>query len=162
MARKPPANIEARLQEVAKEIAKGSKRSAIITKYCKKFQVSERTVDTYIKKAQIIVADLAKTKQQAEKDAIYEYEKEEVKRNLLTRDEKREILAKIARGETTIVKTIATKDGLQDIEMLPDHNDRIKAIDIDAKMEGDFAPKDINLSGNVDFGAFLKKRENGK
>lgn len=69
--------------------------------------------------------------------------------NLLTYQEKREILAKISRGEILIpVKKVVWDDEQRkfvNIEMMEvaDHSARMKALDLDNKMTGHEAPKKI-------------------
>lgn len=58
---------------------------------------------------------------------------------LLTVIEKREILAKIARGELTYLETIGSAVGPITVEKLPSYTDRISAIKEENKMVGDYA-----------------------
>lgn len=72
--------------------------------------------------------------------------------NLLDTLEKRDICAKIARGELVYQKEIIDKKGVKHlISIEPDFNDRLKAAELDSKLKGDFAPtkSDINLKADV-------------
>ena len=64
--------------------------------------------------------------------------------NCLTMQEKRLLLAEIARGKAFI----SHRDFL--FEMPPTHAERMKALDLDNKMMGDYAPekRDVNLQGS--------------
>lgn len=56
--------------------------------------------------------------------------------------EKRNILGKIARGELVMPKITFNKLTGEPVvvEKLPDHNDVIRAVELDSKINGDFAP----------------------
>lgn len=56
--------------------------------------------------------------------------------------EKRKVLAKIARSDSLDVKD----------------SDRIRAIDIDAKLAGHYAPEELNINGSI-LGQILAKRD---
>lgn len=86
-----------------------------------------------------------KIKTTATEQAITEL-KEEIKGNILTRQKKLEILHQIATGELEIPVKKPVWDQAQKKYVLiptmepPDHNARIKAMEVDCKMTGDFAP----------------------
>ncbi len=142
------ANIQVRINAIAKELQNGISRDVIVSKYCKKFQLSARQIDNYIEKANQKAMEAQIAKESAEADALYEHAKEAEKRRLLTRDEKREVLAKIVLGELLVDKIIVTREGIKSIKAKPDHNDIMKAIDLDARMEGDYAATKSDLTTN--------------
>lgn len=142
------ANIQVRINAIAKELQNGISRDVIVSKYCKKFQLSARQIDNYIEKANQKAREAQIAKEAAEADALYEHAKEAEKRRLLTRDEKREVLAKIVLGELLVDKIIVTREGIKSIKAKPDHNDIMKAIDLDARMEGDYASEKKDLTTN--------------
>ena len=134
--------IKARIDEVAKDLSLGMTRADIVTKYCKKFRLkSSRQIDNYISKARMQVEMMQELKKEATMVAVYEHEKAAETRRLLDRDEKRDILAKMALGEMIVKKIIFTKDGFKQVESPPDHADIRAAIDLDNKMNGDYAPE---------------------
>jgi hypothetical protein len=80
--------------------------------------------------------------------------------NTLTAMRKREILQQIAEGslEVTVRKPVFDKESGKwvtvPVKEMPDHSTRMRAIDLDNKMAGDYAPekKDLNLNGSfLDF-----------
>lgn len=68
---------------------------------------------------------------------------DEIVVELLSAKKKREILSKIANSELTIEKAIVTKFGVEVVNCKPDAMDIMKAIDLDNKMCGDYAPTKI-------------------
>lgn len=93
-----------------------------------------------------------KIKTTATEQAVAEL-KEEIKGNILTRNEKLILLRKIAFGELEIpVKKPVWDKGqnkyvLVPMTEVPDHVARIKAIEVDNKMNGDCAPEKWELGG---------------
>lgn len=86
--------------------------------------------------------------------------KDKIVANVATAMEKREILLRIMRGELEIDVKKPVWDREQGkwvfvpMKEKPDHSTRMKAIDLDNKMAGDYAPekKDLNLNGSfLDF-----------
>lgn len=144
---------KARVNEVAKAISSGMDRDKIVAKFGKKWQTSPRTIDRYIKKAKIDAGRALDLKMKAEADAAYQLAKETELSRLLDRKEKREILAKIARMELEVERIVFNDEGIpKKIKVKPDLNSVMKAIDIDAKMEGDYAPvKSENTHSFLDF-----------
>lgn len=144
-------NIQARIKAIAKCLENGESPRVFIPKITKKYNVSRETVNKDIRKAKEAAQTGQKLKEAAEADALYEHAKEAEKRRLLTRDEKREVLAKIVCGELLVEKVLSTRDGIIKIKAKPDHSDIMKAIDLDAKMEGDYAAekKDVMLKGSI-------------
>lgn len=144
---------KARVNEVSKAISSGMDRDKIVAKFGKKWQTSPRTVDRYIKKAKIDAGKALDLKIKAEADAAYQLAKEMELSRLLDRKEKREILAKIARRELEVERIIFDDEGLpKKIKCKPGYNEIMKAVDLDAKMEGDYAPvKSENTHSFLDF-----------
>lgn len=93
-----------------------------------------------------------KIRNQAQQEAVSEL-KEELKGNILTRQKKLEILYKIACGELEIPVKKPVWDKSQNkyvfVPMMevPDHAAMIKAIEIENKMTGDYAPEKWELGG---------------
>jgi len=132
-----------------------------VSVFCAKFRCSDRTFDKYWKLANERHKDTLNKANKAKDELFIESEKEAFKRNLLTKEEKREILAQIARGEMLVDKIVATKDGFKNVKSKPDLADRMKAIELESKMTGDFAPTKIDstLKG-VDEIVIKRKRDN--
>jgi hypothetical protein len=61
---------------------------------------------------------------------------------LLSVIEKRKILKQIAEGKVYLQKKVKAKNGKEKVvSMLPDYTDVMRAIDLDNKMAGDYAPE---------------------
>jgi hypothetical protein len=86
-----------------------------------------------------------KIRNTATQEAIAEL-KDEIKGNILTRQQKLELLHSIATGQLEIPVKKPVWDQSQNkyvtipLIELPDHNARMKAMEIDSKMTGDYAP----------------------
>ena len=62
-------------------------------------------------------------------------------------------MKKIVDGELEIEKLIIVKGEVKKVKAKPDAQDIMKAIDLDNKMEGDYAPIKNEHSGNLDLNA---------
>ena len=76
--------------------------------------------------------------------------------NCLSAIEKREILAKIARGELEITDISNTKDGPIEVSRKPNVMERLKAIELENKMTGDIAATNSNVKVSTDLDELLK------
>jgi hypothetical protein len=135
------------VDEIIADIEKGMiSRGDIVSKYCKKFQKSDRTIDTYWKIAQ----EQHSNKQQGIKRELAELDKEAAiearKRAIMTSEERKEFLSKVIKAE---IKTIRKKMWLDietgkwkalPIEEDPSIFDRIRAMSELNKMDGEYAP----------------------
>lgn len=118
--------------ELLLELDKGSERKDIISKYCKRFQKSDRTIDSYWKIAQ----ERHQEQQQAiQKELLRdstEKAKEALKKGLKSKEERMLQIQSIIDG---------TGAKLANGEILyPSFNDRIKAHELLIKLNGEFAP----------------------
>jgi hypothetical protein len=145
----PKAAKQIIIDAIVKEIEQGTERNKVIAKYCKKFQKSTRTIDTYWKSAQ----EQYLIKQQAIKKELAEVDKEAAiearKKAIMTADERKEYLTQIIKGEIQVpyteVKYNPALKSFETIEFveLAGHIARINAIAELNKMEGDYAPAKI-------------------
>ncbi len=73
---------------------------------------------------------------------IIDKENDNTGEKLLTKDRKREILKSIAEGKLRLQKISFNKLSGEPkvVEKLPDHNDIMKAIELDSRLVGDLAP----------------------
>lgn len=62
------------------------------------------------------------------------------KKDIMRSDERKEYLTSVIRGKVSISKKIVINGVIDEIEILPDHKDRLSAIAELNKMEGDYAP----------------------
>lgn len=79
-------------------------------------------------------------------DTLIQAEKERLKKAILTKEERMEILTEIAKGEITYNKEIITKMGTFIIEAVPDFSDRKNAISELNKMDGSYAPLKTDMT----------------
>lgn len=161
-------SIKARINAIAKCLQNGESPRDFIPKITKKYKVSRETVNKDIRKARVAAQEAQQARQKAELEAGLSHAAEAERRRLLTRDEKREILAQIASGELEIHtrrpvwNSSEKKFVMVPFVAIPEATDRMKAIDLDNKMEGDYAPVKQEHSGGLSFGSFLKKASQKK
>jgi hypothetical protein len=103
---------KARIDDVAKELAKGGDRDKILAKFAKKWQCSPRSIDRYIAKAKPIAEKLATIKANAIERTIISETEEAVKNGLKTDFEIEMQLQRIAFGEMEVLETIETPNGI--------------------------------------------------
>jgi flavin-binding protein dodecin len=106
------AQIKARIDEVAKELSKGTQRIAIIRKFEKKWGCSDKSIDRYIKEALPKAEKLAEIKQKTIERVIVSETEEAVKNGLKSDFEIEMQLQKIAFGEMEVLETIETPNGI--------------------------------------------------
>jgi hypothetical protein len=84
---------------------------------------------------------------QIEKQALnLEAAKDRLKKAILNKDARMEILTKIATGDITMVKEVATRDGTALLNVTPDFAERRAAIAELNKMDGEYAPQKKELT----------------
>lgn len=144
--RNPKLITQQRVKEVAHDIAHGLKRHEIIERWAEKWKVKAPTIDRYMRLAKQHAKSLSSVREEARVEAFKEQIKHEEELRLLDRAEKRILLSKIARGEIEIKTKKPVFDPMQKrfvmlpVEAPPDYSDRLRAMDMDNKMEGDYAP----------------------
>src|SRR5690606_11262097 len=104
MAKK--VNIQARINAISKELVNGMVRSAIVSKYGQKWNITAKSIDKYITAARKQAQETQNLKEKAEAEALYETTKEAEKMRLLSLYQTKEILTKIALGEYELEKII--------------------------------------------------------
>jgi len=84
---------------------------------------------------------------QIEKQALsLEAAKDRLKKAILNKDERMEILTKIASGEITMIKEVAGRQGIELLNVTPDFAERRAAIAELNKMDGEYAPQRKELT----------------
>lgn len=149
------ANKEKIITDMLIELERGTERKQIISIFCKKFQRTPRTIDSFWKIAKERYKETSTRTQKAIEVESIANGLNRVKSALLTKSEKMEILANIAKGEIDRKVFII---------------DRIRAIAELNRMEGDYAPDkletktDLQISSKTDeaINRFLKKKESIK
>lgn len=143
-------NIEARINAMSKDIADGMTRADILRKYAKRWRIAPRSIDRYMNKARQKAQEMLLLKQKAEEDAAYEAAKEAEKRRILSREERMEILSKIALGEMAVpdedFKWNGKKGKFDKIKrnLLPNHEVIKSAINELNRMDGNHAPVELD------------------
>jgi hypothetical protein len=130
-------------------LKKGEDRVNIMAKLVKKWQLSPRSFDRYLKKAK----DEHLKQQELIKNELFEVDKQAaitaLNKAILTVQHRKELLSKIATGQIKIatkeVKWNAVTKKFQTIPFieLPTHTARISAIAELNKMDGDYAPTKV-------------------
>jgi len=145
----PKVNIENAINEILSDLDFGMERADCLSKFVEKWQVSTRTFDRYWSEALSRFAALNIRAQNVLEQEYINGKKEALKKAILTKHERMEILTQIAKGELTFQKEVPTKFGPQMITATPDFTDRKAAIAELNKMAGEYAPirKDITSGG---------------
>jgi hypothetical protein len=159
---KQSPQIQARINTIAKELASGKDRDEIVSKYCKKFHLSKRQVDNYIKSAKIIAGNLSEKANKAASDTFIEETIEAVKNGLKTKIERQMILQgevdKILQELEANVSTdyVVLSGKLQKVKKEIPVTDRaylrrvLKDLQAEiSKMEADYAPDKLEHSGSI-------------
>lgn len=115
-------------------------RINVLSKFVKKYQVDPRTFDRYWKKAQESYTKELQAIEKAKADAATDNAGDAVKRDIMDKFERMEILSKMAKG-------IGRKVGEELI--IPTDHDRRGAIDLLNKMEGIYNDKSGTSSVTV-------------
>jgi hypothetical protein len=135
---------------LVKEIEKGKLRGEVLSKFVKKWQISDRSFDRYWK--------IANTKQHERQemaskaaDAAYIKAKEDAAISaVMSSQERKEYLTKIVNGDVKFKKPFVIRGKIMEYPSEPDASDRLKAIAELNKMEGDYAETILKLKGDKD------------
>lgn len=123
------------LEIITHEIEKGTTYTDCFAVIRCNSPLSETTFRGYWKEANEAYSERQKSIQSELMSIRIDHEKERLKKALLTLDEKREISAKIARGE-------AYESGGEVV--IPSPSDRLKAMEYDSKLVGDLSATKID------------------
>lgn len=138
------AKTEAYISFITDHLKKGTvTRKALLSKFGKKWQVSDRTFDRAWK---IAIKEFTEyqNKLQQQKDAIsIELEKEAFKQGIIDKNKRMEILSQIALGNIPLKKPIVVDKIIESIDVVPDYADRRAAIAELNKMDGSYSPTQI-------------------
>ena len=136
----PKANKQAIIDSIIAEIEKGTDRGKVVAKYCKKFQKSARTIDTYWK----VANEQHLVKQQAIKEKLTAIDTaaaiEARKKAIMSADERKELLTKLITGEIKAKRPFVIGGKIMEYPEEPTHRDRISAIAELNKMDGSYTP----------------------
>jgi hypothetical protein len=114
-----------------------------------KWKLTEGTFVRYWKEASARYLAANEREQKAKEVVRVQMAQESLKKAILSKHERMEILTQIARGEIPLVKHIVADGMIQEREVVPSWKDRRDAVAELNKMEGDYAPikKDITSGG---------------
>ena len=115
-------------------------RNKVLSKFVKKYQVDARTFDRYWKMAQETFSSELQAIESKKTEIVASEAEKAVKRDIMDKNERLEILTKMARG-------IGRKVG--DEVLIPSDHDRRGAIDLINKMEGIYNDKSGTSSVTV-------------
>ena len=129
-------------------LMKGFERAEILQQFTKVYKTGTKTFDNRLKIAREAINNEIKAINERSK-VIVEDEANKAALTTLSIAERIDILAKMAKGESTIQQEVPTKDGVTNIDVVPTFADRRAAIAELNKMCGDYAPtkSDVNITG---------------
>jgi hypothetical protein len=128
---------------IINELNKGNvKYNDVCSAFCSKFQLSERSFNKYWKQANYTHSTQRETINKERLSTSISTEKEAIKTLILDKIKRMQIAEEIALGKPKKIEGQI---------IMPTFADRLKALDYLSKIEGDFAPKEIDLVDTRDF-----------
>ena len=123
--------------EIADWLFKNTEKkiSEEISVFCSKFQKTERTIWSYVKKAQKYNKSRIDKQEKARDEVLVEEAKKAIKLDILSRNERMKILSDIANGKAKKIEGRI---------LVPSSSEQVRAIAELNKMEGDYAPTKID------------------
>jgi len=142
-------NKENIITEILIELEKGISFTACAELFDMNWSLPSTTFKRYWKEANERYQTVNVTAQKELSDIFLEGKKEALKKAILTKHERMEILTQIAKGEIPLVKHIVCDGVIQEVDVIPAWADRKAAIAELNKMDGEYAPikKDITSGG---------------
>ena len=137
------------IAEILDEIDFGVTSGECKSKICEKWRIAERTFDRYWGEASKRYKARLDAIEEATTKAAVSMEIKALKKAILSKHERQEILTQIAKGEIPLVKHIVCDGVIHEVDVVPAWADRRAAIAELNKMDGDYAPvkKDITSGG---------------
>lgn len=144
----PKVNIENAINEILADLDFGIERAECLSKFVDKWQVSTRTFDRYWSEALSRFNALNVRAQNALDEVYIAGKKEALKKAILTKHERMELLTKLATGEIPTWREVITEAGIQKLEYYSGAEAKAAIAEIN-KMDGEYAPirKDITSGG---------------
>ena len=142
-------NKENIITEILIELEKGISFTACAELFDMNWSLPSTTFKRYWKEANLRYQTVNVSAQKELSDIFLEGKKEALKKAILTKHERMEILTQIAKGEIPLVKHIVCDGVIQEVDVVPAWADRKAAIAELNKMDGEYAPikKDITSGG---------------
>ena len=123
---------------ILNELEKGKVQyKDVVSVFCEKFRLSERTFDNYWKEANIKYQEQRTEINKAKIEESINQEREAIKTLTLDKIARMKIAEEIALGKAKRIEGTL---------VLPTFGDRLKALDYLSKIEGDYAPKELNVN----------------
>lgn len=137
------------VNEMLSEIDFGASRGECLAINAEKWQLTTRTFDRYWKEALSRFTAFNLKTQNALDEVRVDAAKKRLKKAIMDKEERMELLTQIARGKLKYKKEVVTKDGVTIIEAKPEFSDRKNAVAELNKMDGSYEPikKDITSGG---------------
>lgn len=136
------------IDAIIKEIDLGNGRGKVLGKIGKDWEVSRTTFDRLWKTANEQHKELQDAAKIASSNEYIKKHVEYANGAVMSKAERQHILAKIARGELSIKKSISVGGiGVTEVDVYPDFSDIKNAVAEINKMEGDYSPTKTELTG---------------
>jgi hypothetical protein len=146
--------IQARINEIAKELANGGDTSIILQKFTKKYKLGKDAINKYIRQAKPIAQELRAIAEKAAAETIIEETKAATKIGLRSVMEYDNKLEKIIFRNHKLIRDPKTKNVLRVDNTV---RDQLMALNIYYKRHGHYSPEkqEVNIEGS--FLDFLKQ-----
>lgn len=151
----PSPQIQARINEIAKELARGADTSVILPKFTKKYNLGRDAINKYIKMAKPLAQELRDLAEKAAKDTIVTETVDETKKGLRSVMEYDTKLEKIIFRNHKIIRDPKNKGNVLKVDNVV--RDQLMAINIYYKRHGYYAPEKQEVSVEGSFLEFLKR-----
>jgi hypothetical protein len=146
-------NKEAAIKLIVSELRKGNNKTDIFAKICEKMRMSSRTYDDCFKIAKETYINEQQAINEAKADIIKEAAIETLKNEILSVEERKEILSQIAKGEIPLTKPMVVNNEIIEVPIVPDWMDRRNAIAELNKMDGSYSAtkteSTVTVTGNI-------------
>lgn len=147
--------IQARVTEIAKELARGVDTSVILPKFTKKYNLGRDAINKYIKMAKPIAQELRDLAEKAAEDTIVTETVEATRKGLRSVMEYDTKLEKIIFRNHKIIRDPKNKDNVLKVDNVV--RDQLMAINIYYKRHGYYAPEKTEVNFEGSFLDLLKK-----
>jgi len=144
----PNPNKEKIVEDILAELDFGAERQECLDMVVEKWRVSSRTFDRYWLEASTRLQARHERTQKALDEVYIEGKKEALKKAILSKHERQELLTKLATGEILSWRETATEAGIQKLYYYSAAEVKQHIAELN-KMDGDYAPtkKDITSGG---------------
>jgi hypothetical protein len=134
------------ITEILQELEKGTGFANCASVFDLNWAVPKSTFKRYWREASDKHAEHQRETQIQKQSITLEAAKERLKKAILNKDERMEILTKIASGDIIMIKEVAGRNGIELLNVTPDFAERRAAIAELNKMDGEYAPQRKELT----------------